>query len=273
LQDLIQLNSPQSNFGDAASPASQALVWIGNDPHSSAKYEQEGEAATSSLLQRFALVVLFYAVNGPSWSDDRGWLNSGNECVSWNVQDLQCNSNGEISKVELNDISGSGGTIPFEIGLLTSLTVLDLARNNIGGSVPSTIGLLASMQDLRLFDNNLVGPLPTEIGQLVEMQHLATTANALTGNIPELGSMSKLTFLDLRDNQFTGELPSGLEGLSSLLFLYLFNVEVNGTLPTSLCSTLQDARIDCGELVCSCCTSASEVPCEPVRHLRQRNRN
>lgn len=54
--------------------------------------------------------------------------------------------------------SGIGGSIPTEIGGMTSLKVLDMSTNEISGELPSEIGDLANtITELVLFSNNLNG--------------------------------------------------------------------------------------------------------------------
>ena len=42
------------------------------------------------------------------------------------------------------------GSIPTEVGLLTTLIALDLRRNKFEGSIPSELGLLTSLKTLDL---------------------------------------------------------------------------------------------------------------------------
>ncbi len=56
--------------------------------------------------------------------------------------------------------SGIGGSIPVEIGSMTSWKVLDLSTNEISGELPTEIGKLANtITELVLFSNNLNGKL------------------------------------------------------------------------------------------------------------------
>lgn len=57
------------------------------------------------------------------------------------------------------------GSIPSEVGLMTSLMSLQLSGNSFSGGVPSAIGLLSSLFYLDLSSNALRGRVPTEIGQ------------------------------------------------------------------------------------------------------------
>ena len=59
--------------------------------------------------------------------------------------------------------------------------------------------------------------------------------NLLSGEIPsELGEVSSLEDLFLRDNMLTGEIPSELEGLANLSKLYLEGNRLTGCIPSGL---------------------------------------
>ena len=68
--------------------------------------------------------------------------------------------------LESNELTGS---IPSEIGLLTSLNSLNFAINELIGSIPSEIGLLTSLEELYLCYNALTGTIPSEIGLLTSL--------------------------------------------------------------------------------------------------------
>jgi Leucine-rich repeat (LRR) protein len=98
---------------------------------------------------------------------------------------------------------GLVGTIPTEIGLLTSLTHLDLDGNiGITGTIPTQLGLLTQLTHLDLDQNTLTGTIPTELGLLSSaLQVLELNNNQLWGTIPtELGLLTKLTLLSIHTN-------------------------------------------------------------------------
>ena len=65
--------------------------------------------------------------------------------------------------------------------------------------------------------------------------------NRLSGSIPpELGSLSEMRVLNLRDNQMTGSIPPELGNLSKLEGLYLRNNHLTGCIPAEL----QDVEIN-----------------------------
>lgn len=74
------------------------------------------------------------------------------------------------------------GTIPSEVGQLTNLTDLRIARSDqtdrpggectscLNGALPTEVGLLTGLNRLWLFENSLDGAFPTEIGRLTQLR-------------------------------------------------------------------------------------------------------
>ena len=111
-----------------------------------------------------------------------------------------------------------GGTVPAEIGQLTSLTVLDLVDNQLSG-MPAEIGQLTSLTELYLKGNQL-SSMPAEIGQLTSLEKLNLEDNQLTSLLAEIGQLASLRELNLRGNQLTS-VPAEIGQLTSLTRLDL----------------------------------------------------
>ncbi|KAL7197956.1 hypothetical protein ACSBR2_020474 [Camellia fascicularis] len=93
------------------------------------------------------------------------------------------------------------GSIPQQIGLLSSLNELSLYTKNLTGSIPSLIGNLNNLTIMYLYDNRLSGSIPQEIGMLKSLVDLELSRNNLTGSIPtSIGNLGNLTTLYLYDN-------------------------------------------------------------------------
>ena len=131
--------------------------------------------------------------------------------------------------------SGLYGSIPPEVGYLTSLTNLNLYWNQLTGSIPSELGYLTNLEMLSLGENELTGSIPSEFGFLTNLIELVLRKNQLTGNIPfEIGSLTNLVFLDLYGNELMGEIPPELENLNNLEKLYLYNNQLSGVIPSEI---------------------------------------
>jgi hypothetical protein len=75
--------------------------------------------------------------------------------------------------------NGLAGGLPASLGRLGGLVALDLSHNPLlGGALPSTLGSLRQLGLLYLYSCSFSGPLP-----------------------PQLGDLSALQNLDLKDNQ------------------------------------------------------------------------
>ena len=155
------------------------------------------------------------------------------------------------------------GGIPKELGNLTNLHTLNLNENQLTGEIPTELGSLSELRSLDFASNQLTGEIPTELGDLSELIRLALSDNRLTGEIPtELGDLSELVRLALSDNRLTGEIPTELENLSNLQELYLRDNLLTGCVPDGLRDVPNNdfARLGlpfCIELACSTLAGAS----------------
>ena len=146
------------------------------------------------------------------------------------------------------------GTIPTELGSLTSLTSLDLSGNSLWGTIPTELGSLTGLTSLDLSGNSLSGPIPTELGSLTSLTsldlsgsltYLDLSGNNLTGSIPtELGSLTNLTSLDLNVNNLGGTIPTELGSLTNLTSLDLNYNFLDGTIPAELGSLTNLTYLD-----------------------------
>jgi len=209
----------------------------------------------SSLGQREcdALVQLYAATGGDSWTTNTGWGTATDPCGWYRVE---C-SESSVTALHLFD-TGLTGTIPPELFDLHELRVLDLGGNALTGAIPLGLANLHGLDGLFLDDNDLEGSIPAELGALDELRNLYlshnkfggsltpelggmvaleyfyATGNRLTGSIPsELGNLSRLRILGLRDNRLSGELPDGLGRLGNLQTLDLYRNRLTGTLPST----------------------------------------
>ena len=134
--------------------------------------------------------------------------------------------------IHLNPLEG---TIPRELGRLTSLRRLWIHSSDLTGSIPPELGNMAGLWGLNLRDNDLTGSIPTALGDLSNMRKLRLHNNRLSGSIlTVLGDLSNLTDLWLSGNELTGTIPSVLGGLDNLRQLSLKNNGLSGTIPSEL---------------------------------------
>ena len=187
----------------------------------------QGTVATD----RAALVALYNATGGATWTYNTNWL-SNDPLGDW--YGVSTDTPGRVTHLYLtwNNLSGE---IPAELGDLTSLLVLYLGQNGLSGAIPAELGDLTSLRSLDLQENNLSGEIPAELGDLTSLQNLYLAQNGLSGAIPaELGDLTSLQWLGLRDNNLSGEIPPELGNLTSLQNLDLQNNNMSGEIPAEL---------------------------------------
>lgn len=89
----------------------------------------------------------------------------------------------ELTRLDLS-LNNMEGTIPPEIGYMTTLTRLYLSHNKLSGSIPTSLGNAKSLYRLRLASNKLEGSLPSILSNLRELTELHLEGNSLQGSIP-----------------------------------------------------------------------------------------
>ena len=190
----------------------------------------------------------------------------GVEFNFFNNESVECYSIENTTVINKNNCSTGSktGSIPPEIGLLTNLTTLDLACNELTGDIPPEIGNLTSLTYIDLHYNQLTA-IPPEIGNLTSLTHLnlkMAVTGPHTGDAipPEMGNLTNLTYLDLSDNELgchnynwlgdwqtdncnehcddtdecTANIPSEIGNLSELVFLSLSDNHLSGEIPSSI---------------------------------------
>ncbi|MBN2000343.1 PKD domain-containing protein [candidate division KSB1 bacterium] len=91
------------------------------------------------------------------------------------------------------------------------------------------------VKGVRLGINNLTGTLPPEIGDLTAMEVLYLRDNAIEGTIPpELGKCQASIYIDISNNLITGPIPPELGQLSNCTDLIIEGCELIGTIPPEI---------------------------------------
>ncbi|ESR49575.1 hypothetical protein CICLE_v10030526mg [Citrus x clementina] len=186
---------------------------------------------------------------------------------NWNTSSSVCNWTGVTCDVRTHrvtalNISGLNltGTIPSELGNLSSLQTLDLSFNWFSGSIPASIFNMSSLLSIRFTNNTLFGELPPNfcnhlsnleslflksnmfhgkipltLSNCKRLRNISLSLNDFSGTIPkEIGNVTKLIGLYLRGNQLQGEIPEELGNLAELEELWLQNNFLTGTIPSSI---------------------------------------
>ena len=217
---------------DVLGTSTVILVVVTEAGHSEASYTVTVDRAEPPLVarDRAALMALFNSTGGASWTMNDNW-GSTEPLGEW--ENVSTDSDGRVIHLGLEENS-LVGTLPDELGNLTSLEKLYLGVNALSGSIPASLGSLTNLQVLSLYNNQLSGTIPN-LGNLASLTLLSLYNNELRGQIPDsLGNLTSLTLLSLYDNELTGQIPDSLSNLDSLTHLYLSSNALSGTIPDSL---------------------------------------
>ena len=144
---------------------------------------------------------------------------------------------GEVVSIHLADLSLTG-TLPSTLGVLQSMTSLDLTSNYLTNTIPSTFGNLTEIVSLSLGQNKFSGEIPSQLSTLSSLKALNLQSNRLVGTIPSaLVNDVGLTSILLGSNSLVGSIPTVLGHLSSLLDLNLAYNSLTGAVPSALCGS------------------------------------
>lgn len=163
---------------------------------------------------------------------------------------------GSLSSLDLSQNSFTG-TIPMSFSSLTNLTLLDLSSNFLSGAIPSAFGNLTNLQTLNLSSNSLSANVPAELGGLSRLVDLDLGLNSFSGSLPiawsglrnlqrmvmgnnslsgilsesVFSNLTRLRYVVLSHNTFSGALPGLLLSMPELSFLDVSYNNFNDTLP------------------------------------------
>ncbi|XP_052483495.1 receptor-like protein 13 isoform X4 [Gossypium raimondii] len=110
---------------------------------------------------------------------------------------------------------------------LGRLELLDLRRNYFNGSIPQNLGKLSSLKALYLAGNLFKGSLPVPgLCELRRLQVLDISHNRLEGTLPScLSNLTSLKVLDVHDNLLSGSITPNL--IPSQKFLQFIDISNN----------------------------------------------
>lgn len=123
---------------DDATPQAQALESIYDESQNGVFGVRD--VTEQYLKERYALRVLYYSTQGNAWGlADSNFTSTLGTCSWMNATSgnrMVCNEREEVTDLFLNVIN-MNGTIPSELGVLSSLSQLSLAKNELYGKLSS----------------------------------------------------------------------------------------------------------------------------------------
>ena len=131
------------------------------------------------------------------------------------------------------------GPLPEQIGLLCSVTSLDLSKNRID-QLPATVAGLKELISLNLSQNHLA-EIPDTIGECYRLEELYLAANRLASFPLTVGRCAALQILDLTSN-VVSDLPQDLSILTKIKRIYLGKNRLRA-LPIGMASVFQDSDV------------------------------
>ena len=180
-------------------------------------------AQLSRITDSSALVALYGATSGSTWTNKTNWL-STQPIETW--YGVGVNADGRVSSVVLPNNNLVGGPIPNGLAVDSALVTLDLSQNSVTGALPYFSD--PSMVTLNLSHNQLTGTI--NYYSLNYLQNLDLSYNLLAGNAAALGNYPNIVHLAANNNQFNTGMPSFF-GSNSLITLNLANNLFTGTIP------------------------------------------
>ncbi|KAM3696777.1 hypothetical protein ACB098_06G064900 [Castanea mollissima] len=137
------------------------------------------------------------------------------------------------------------GTIPPKWGS-TRLVNISLIGNRLTGSIPKELGNISTLKSLALESNMLSGSLPKELGNLINIERLHFTSNYFTGEVPEtFAGLTTMKDFRIGDNNFSGKIPDFIQNWTNLEKLVIQASGLNGPIPLHIAflENLSDLRI------------------------------
>ncbi|KAL2329353.1 hypothetical protein Fmac_022780 [Flemingia macrophylla] len=124
------------------------------------------------------------------------------------------------------------GEIPEGIGELPKLEILFLFNNSLTGTLPQQLGSNGLLQRLDVSTNSLEGPIPRNVCNGNKLVRLILFLNKFTSTLPpSLANCTSLTRVRIQDNFLNDSIPQGLTLLPNLTFLDISNNNFHGQIP------------------------------------------
>ncbi|WOH14972.1 hypothetical protein DCAR_0934502 [Daucus carota subsp. sativus] len=162
---------------------------------------------------------------------------------TWRAEDsvcsfsgIMCNDKQKVQEINLSQ-ENLAGTLPFDvICSLDSLEKLSLGSNFLSGKISDHLANCTKLTYLDLGNNSFSGEVP-DLSSLTRLSFLSLNCSGVSGSFPwsSLRNLTALTFLSLGDNLFEkSPFPLEILNLDKLYWLYLTNSSIEGQIPEEI---------------------------------------
>ena len=233
--------------------------------------------ASCNDSNRAVLKAFFEIAGGSGWTNSDRWRGDG-PLEEW--YGVSVDSQGRVTALDLSD-NGLEGRVPGSLGRLSQMTELRIGGNALAGRLPLSLSSLPSLGEFRYADTDLCVPTeepfrawmnaisshagtgvdcaPPTDRQILTSLYDATGGpewsnreNWLTNRPLEewhgvtVDTNGRVTRLDLRNNDLTGEIPPELGALASLEHVLFGRNELRGRIPAEFGSLVKLRTLDLG---------------------------
>ncbi|KAH9679026.1 protein kinase domain-containing protein [Citrus sinensis] len=149
---------------------------------------------------------------------------------------ITCNVNSHrVTALNISSLNLQG-TIPPQLGNLSSLTTLNLSHNKLSGDIPPSIFTMHKLKFLDFSDNQLSGSLSSVTFNLSSVLDIRLDSDKLSGELPVniCNYLHYLKVLFLAKNMFHGQIPLALSKCKRLQLLNLGFNKLSGAIPKEI---------------------------------------
>jgi hypothetical protein len=244
--------SDQEIIVNGTSAESRALTWLIQEDTLFSKTalltlnsQEKGNEVSRRVRQRYPLATLWFQQvdeNGDfvnTWANTSGWLDDESECDWFGIF---CDVNINVNQIVFYDYlygtkfgNNYVGSIPPDIGLLTSLRNFSLQSNNVSGTIPESLGQCSQMYFFSIQNNSISGTIPSSLGRWTDINAFDVSYNEIIGTIPDsLVSWNKIFLFSVGANMLTGSIPSLVAQWSGLQYFGMNLNQFSYTIPHNI---------------------------------------